>query len=153
MSIRSFLSVAITGLVVLLLWDRCVFRFERPESLVSICLLGASAWATMADVFSGATQSQVTDLLLRGIMINYGLAAYSLYVQAEGLSGKTGLLPLSTQLAKTKRWVDDASARLALSRGSSDWYLRSIRYILTLVLELFKDATSVALVSGSTFSN
>ena len=69
MSIRSFLSVTITGLVVLLLWDRCVFRFERPESLFSICLLGVSAWATLADIFSGASQSQVTDLLLRGIMI------------------------------------------------------------------------------------
>ena len=43
--------------------------------------------------------------------------------------------------------MDNAKAKLVISRGLSYWYLRCVTSILSIVLELFKDATSVALVS------
>lgn len=146
MSMKLFLSVLSTVFVVLFLWDRLVWSLKSKD-LFLIFLVTSCGFAVIVDCLSQANQSEVIDLMLRGIMLCYGLAAYSLYVQAEGLSGKTGLLPLSTQVAKTKQWVHDAKVKLSMLKGSSYWYLCSITCILNIVLELFKDATSVALVS------
>ena len=146
MSVKLFLSVFSTVLIVVLLWDRLVWSLES-KSLFSIFLVTVCGSAMTVDCFSYANQTQIIDLIMRGIMFSYGLAAYSLYVQAEGLSGRTGLLPVTTQISKTKQWMDNAKAKLAISRGLSYWYLRCVTSILSIVLELFKDATSVALVS------
>ena len=131
MPVKLFLSVFSTVLIVVLLWDRLVWSLES-KSLFSIFLVTVCGSAMTVDCFSYANQTQIIDLIMRGIMFSYGLAAYSLYVQAEGLSGRTGLLHVTTQIAKTKQWMDNAKAKLVISRGLSYWYLRCVTSILSI---------------------
>lgn len=54
---------------------------------------------------SSAPSALVMDVLLRGVLVVYLLAFWSVLVQAPGLSGEMGLFPLQAQLQSLELWA------------------------------------------------
>ena len=75
-------------------------------------------------------------------MASFLLAFFSLYYQAEGLSGPSGLVPLSTSLAESKRWF----SQFRLDKDSHGLNVQLLRYLIYATNTLFESAGSVAMV-------
>lgn len=81
------------------------------KSLVCRGVLGLVNLNLMCELAfcTGAPSAVVVDVLLRGVLVVYLFAFWSVHAQAPGLSGEMGLFPLQTQLQSLEVWVSHAA--------------------------------------------
>lgn len=141
---RLYVFGVSTWIVGGLLYDSLIMNLD-PGRFASLSLFVFCAWAIVRDSYYNCLEWDQTlsaNLLLRLIMANFLLAFFSLYYQAEGLSGPTGLLPLSTSLAKSKRWYTE----FRVDRMTHGLHVRLLRHLIHAINSLFESAGSVAMV-------
>lgn len=82
------------------------------------------------------------SILLRLILVNFALASYSLYVQADGLSGPYGLAPLRNKLNEIQTFIKDIS-----TKSSGLWnqppHLMIVNLLARFTLLIYQDSQSI----------
>jgi hypothetical protein len=82
------------------------------------------------------------SILLRLVLLNFAFACYSLYVQADGLSGPYGLIPLRSKLNEIRTFIKD------ISKGNVNlWnqppHLMIVQLLARFTLIIYQDSQSI----------
>jgi hypothetical protein len=146
---KTTISVVATYTVTALLWD--AFYTLEAKSFGSLSLSLFVLYALLRNLASALVaasvsieQVMVIDVMLRMVMGCFLIASYSIYVQAEGLSGPSGLIPLSSSLKKNRKWHSDAKSKAI---PWHDVHLHTLKGLIYVIIRLFEAAGSVKMVS------